>query len=102
MLQSNKNSVLLFEEPESHCFPPYIAKIADEIVASSTNQFFIATHSPYLLNTIIENTPFSECAVFITSYKNHQTHVRQLTADEMSEMLDFGNDVFINYNALVD
>lgn len=101
-IKSNDNSVLLFEEPESHCFPPYIAKIADEIVESETNQFFVATHSPYLLNTIIENTKYNECAVFVTSYKNHRTLVRELSQEEISDMLNFGTDVFINYSAFVN
>ncbi len=101
-IKSNRDSVLLFEEPEAHCFPPYISQIAQEMIDSKTNQFFVATHSPYLLNTIVANTDYDECAVFVTSYKDYQTHVRELTKDEIGEMLNFGTDVFINYDAFVE
>ena len=101
-IKSNKDSVLLFEEPESHCFPPYISRIADEMIEAESNQFFVATHSPYLLNRIVENTKYEDCAVFVASYKDYQTHVRELTEEEISDMLDYGTDVFINYKAFVE
>jgi len=62
---SNKNSVILFEEPESHAYPPYIGDLAYEIIDSESNQFFIATHSPYLLNTLMENTPREDLSIFV-------------------------------------
>ena len=94
--------MILLEEPEAHCFPPYIARIAREIIDAETNQFFVATHSPYLLNTIIENTNFDDVAVYICSFKNYQTEIRQLTPEELSQMLDYGTDVFFNYEAFVE
>lgn len=101
-IKSNTNSVILLEEPEAHCFPPYIARIAKEIIEAETNQFFIATHSPYLLNTIIENTKFDDLAVYVSSFSDYQTKVRKLTDEELTEMLDFGTDVFFNYDAFVE
>ncbi len=101
-IKSNNNAVILLEEPEAHCFPPYIARIAREIIDAETNQFFVATHSPYLLNTIIENTNFDDVAVYICSFKNYQTEIRQLTPEELSQMLDYGTDVFFNYEAFVE
>lgn len=52
-IESNKNSVIVFEEPEVHSFPPYTKALAHRIVYSEQNQFFISTHSPYLLQTLI-------------------------------------------------
>lgn len=101
-IKSNTNSVILLEEPEAHCFPPYIARIAKEIIEAETNQFFIATHSPYLLNTIIENTKFDDLAVYVSSFSDYQTKVRKLSEEELTEMLDFGTDVFFNYDAFVE
>ncbi len=101
-IKSNKNAVILLEEPEAHCFPPYIARIAKEVIEAETNQFFIATHSPYLLNTIIENSKFEDIAVYVSSFSDYQTKVRKLTDEELTEMLDFGTDVFFNYDAFVE
>ena len=54
-IASNKNSVLLFEEPEAHAFSPYIRMLTNDIAESKSNQFFIATHSPIIVNEFIED-----------------------------------------------
>jgi len=95
-IASNTNSILLFEEPEAHCFPPYIAHITQEIIAAQTNQFFIATHSPYVLNAFLEQSR-DELAVFIVDYRDGQTVINRLTDAELNEVYDYGIDVFFNY-----
>ncbi len=95
-IESNKNSVIVFEEPEVHSFPPYVKAMAHRMVSSDTNQFFVSTHSPYLLQTLISELDESELAVYITYYQDYQTHVRQLTADELQEAQDLGIDLFYN------
>ncbi|GAB2592200.1 AAA family ATPase [Spirosoma areae] len=95
-IESNKNSVIVFEEPEVHSFPPYVKAMAHRMVYSETNQFFVSTHSPYLLQTLIDELDESELAVYITYYKDYQTHVRQLTADELQEARDLSIDLFYN------
>lgn len=93
---SNKNAVLLFEEPESHFFPPYIRDLAFRIIDNTHNQYFIATHSPQLFNNLVERTPAEDIAVFATYYENYETKVRKLSDDDLSELLDYGVDVFYN------
>ncbi|MGP8215705.1 MAG: AAA family ATPase [Bacteroidia bacterium] len=93
-IETNKDSILLFEEPEAHCFPPYIHQMSQRVIDSETNQFFITTHSPFVLNTIIENTKKEDVAVFISTYKNYQTHIAPLTDKELSDMLNYGYDIF--------
>lgn len=95
-IESNKNSVIVIEEPEVHSFPPYVKAMAHRIVSSEENQFFISTHSPYLLQTLIGELDESELAVYITYYKDYQTHVRQLTAEELQEAQDLSIDLFYN------
>jgi len=97
-IESNQNAVLLFEEPENHSFPPYIRALAEKIVESKTNQFFITTHSPYLFNTIIEKAAPDEVAVFITSFEDYQTQAKKLTTQDISQLADYGVDVFFNLN----
>ena len=93
-IETNKDSVLIFEEPEAHCFPPYIEQMSQRIIDSETNQFFIATHSPFVLNTILENAKKEDVSIFTASYKNFQTHITPLTDRELENMLNYGYDIF--------
>ena len=94
-IASNQNSVLIFEEPEAHSFPPYIAHITQEIIHSKSNQFFISTHSPYIVNDFLENS-IDELSIFLTDLKNGETVVKQLTKDEMINIYQYGIDLFAN------
>lgn len=92
---SNNNSVLLFEEPEAHSFPPYMTHLTQEMIYKKDCQFFIATHSPFILNDLLENAQ-DELAVFNVDYKNKQTVVRQLSRSELHEVFQNGVDLFTN------
>jgi len=94
-IASNQHSVLLFEEPEAHSFPPYIIHITQEIIHSANNQFFISTHSPYIVNDFLENCR-EELSIFSTNYLNGETVVRKLTKDEMFDIFQYGVDLFTN------
>ncbi len=98
-IESNKDSVLLFEEPEAHNFPPYTVQLADKIINSSENQFFITTHSPYMLTELLEESDKEEIALFIVKYENNQTVLKKVSGDEISEILNYGADIFINHKA---
>ncbi len=93
---SNEDSVILFEEPEAHSFPPYVRELALKISESTDNQYFITTHSPHLFTTLVEETPVEELAVFITYFENYETKFKKLNAEEISELLDYGIDIFFN------
>lgn len=95
-IASNENSILLFEEPEAHCFPPYIAHFTQEVINSETNQFFIATHSPYVLNDFLEYNR-DDVAIYMADFKDGQTVIYRLTDDEVNEVYNDGIDVFFNY-----
>jgi AAA15 family ATPase/GTPase len=94
-ITSNQNSVLLFEEPEAHSFPPYIVHISQEIIHSTTNQFFISTHSPYIVNDFLENCR-EDLSIFLTDYKNGETILKKLTKEEMFDIYQYGVDLFAN------
>jgi len=96
-IHSNKNSVLAFEEPEAHAFP-YYTKYLAEIIAlnKNENQYFISTHNPYFLLSILEKTPKNQIAVFNTRLENYQTKVKALTERDMKQVLEKGTDVFFN------
>jgi AAA15 family ATPase/GTPase len=96
-IRSNENTTILLEEPENHSFPPYIRDIAFEIINSS-NQFFIATHSPYLLNTLIAEADSKDLSINIVSLKNYKTVVKTISEKEVSEISNYGIDAFFNLN----
>ena len=100
-IASNKNSILLFEEPEAHCFPPYIAHITQEIINSESNQFFIATHSPYILNDFLEYER-DDVAIFMADFKDGQTVIKRLTDSELNDVYEYGIDLFFNAELFTD
>ena len=87
-MASNKDSVLVFEEPESNAFPYYTRYLGKRIASDETNQFFIATHNPYLLSAIVEKGSQKDVQVFITYFKDYETRVRALTPDEVLELME--------------
>ena len=100
-IESNKNSVLIFEEPEVHSFPPYTQDVAYRMIYSEENQFFVSTHSPYLLHTLVENLKDDQLNVFVTYYENYETKVKALTPEELSFVQEYSTDVFFNLDRFV-
>ncbi|MCD4697270.1 MAG: AAA family ATPase [Bacteroidales bacterium] len=94
-IRTNQDSLLLFEEPETNAYPPYIKFLAEEIVKSE-NRFIMSTHSPYLLNNIIENVAYDELSIYITYLEDYQTKLKELSQEEIKEITDDYIDVFFN------
>lgn len=94
-IMGNHGKVICLEEPETHVFPPYIASVVQEIIASDDNQFFISTHSPYVANMMMESLR-DELAIYFLSLVSGQTVARRATDEEVQEMYDNGVDMFFN------
>ena len=98
-ITTNENTVLLFEEPEAHMFPPFISKFtADVMYDNNKNQFFIATHSPFVLNDFMENLKNDELGIYVVGYKKEtgETIVRKLSESELHEIYQYGIDLYLN------
>jgi len=95
-LESNKDAVLVLDEPEANTFPFYTKYLAERIALDTTNQFFLSTHNPYVLMSIIEKTPQTDLAVYATRMRNYRTEVRLLTPENCAEALELGMDMFLN------
>lgn len=95
-IESNKDAVLVFDEPETNTFPFYTKYIAERIALDETNQYFITTHNPYLLMNIIQKTPARDLNVFVTTMKNFETKVTELNDNQVEEILSAGMDAFLN------
>ncbi len=100
-IKSNMNSVILFDEPETNTFPFYTKFLAERIALDESNQFFVTTHNPYLLLSLIEKTKIEELNVCIVEMKDYQTIVHVLAKDQVSKVLDFNSDVFFNFNNIL-
>ncbi|MGN6415999.1 MAG: hypothetical protein ACTHMC_00810 [Pseudobacter sp.] len=52
------------------------------------------------MNNLIENTPKGDLAIFVCGYnsKQFETTVQKLTDQDLSELLDYGVDIFFNIN----
>ncbi|AQG82528.1 hypothetical protein AWR27_16020 [Spirosoma montaniterrae] len=98
---SNQNSVLLFEEPEAHAYPPYISEFTHEVVKSTTNQFFIVTHSPLIVEQFLTEA-IDDLGIFMVDFKDGQTTVKGLTTDEIREVYRYGMDLFFNGDSFLD
>ena len=101
-IMSNEESVIMFEEPEAHAYPPMISKITQLIVENPKNQYFITTHSPYVLNEFLSGTTYSDLAIHLIDYKNGETIVRSLSEEELEEVYNDGIDLFFNHEIFLD
>lgn len=95
---SNRGKVICFEEPEAHTFPPYISSIVNDIIASDSNRFFITTHSPYVINSLLESAG-EDLAVYVVDMKESATVVNRLSETQLQDAYDNGMDLFYNIEA---
>ena len=104
-LESNRQSVVLLEEPEAHSYPAYVAQLAERVTTQPHNQVFVTTHSPYFFNEVLENlVPYEnrvpELAVFVTYYQDFQTKFRQPSDEEVRNIRCDNLDVFTHMGQL--
>ena len=100
-IRANKESVLIFEEPEAHAFP-YYTKYLGEMMAldENKNQYFISTHNPYFLLPVLEKAAKEEVAVFVTYYEDYETKVRPLSQKDIEDSMEI--DIFSNLDRFLD
>lgn len=101
VLETNRNTALLLDEPETNTFPFYTSYLAERIALDESNQFFLTTHNPYILGSIVGKTPMKDLAVFVTTMENFATKLKPVTNEGLSRILDYGPDAFLNLDKLV-
>jgi AAA15 family ATPase/GTPase len=102
VMESNKDKVILLDEPDSNTFPFYTKFLGERMALDETNQFFITTHNPYLLLNLIEKSSFDNINVCVVQMKDYETILTVLNEDQISQVLDFNTDVFLNLDNLVE
>jgi hypothetical protein len=99
-IYSNTGATILLEEPESHTFPPYIKELSEMIKADKNNSYFITTHSPYFINSLIEDSlHIKDIAFFHVYYENYQTKIKKLTGKDLDVLWGSGADLFFNIDS---
>ena len=94
-IETNKNSVIVLEEPETHSFPGETKLLAEQIALDeNSNQYFIVTHNPYFLMPLFSKAPKDDIAINIVYCEDYQTKIRPLQGDELSELFEL--DIFAN------
>lgn len=99
-IESNKNATLILDEPESNTFPMYTKQMAELIGRDLSNQYFIATHNPYLLNSLVAKTPTKDLSVFVAKMDQYKTNVVKVQDENLSMILDAGVYVYFNLDKL--
>ena len=97
-IASNKNAVLVFGEPESYLFTPYISQLTYDIINDeNNNQYFICTHNPFVLSDFMEKKSIKdELSIYAVGIHNGATTIKRITDDEMTEIYQYGIDLFFN------
>jgi AAA15 family ATPase/GTPase len=102
-IETNKpETSLIFEEPESNVFPYYTKYLAEMIGNDIDKQYFITTHNPYFLQSVIEKTSMDDLSVHLVDLHDYQTVVNTLTKKGVNTILDLNSDVFLNFNSLLE
>ncbi|MGQ4875907.1 MAG: AAA family ATPase [Promethearchaeia archaeon] len=98
-IETNFNSVLIFEEPEVHTFPYYSKFFAEKVALNknNNNQYFISTHNPYFLLSLLQKT--NDVNVFATYWANSQTNLQLL---DNEEILSYESDIFFNLDNIIE
>jgi len=100
-LESNTNSILILDEPESNMFPFFVKDFAERITNNEGNQYFIATHNPYLLSSLLEKSPLNDIAIFVTHMKNFETKVVSCDKEQINELISLGSGIFFNLDNIL-
>lgn len=101
-IMSNKDAVLLFEEPEAHCFEPYILEFANAVkYDKNDNQFFIVTHSDYIIKEFLRDEESKENTnIYLVNNVDGETKVKLLDKKNNEDVFEFGMNIFFNFESL--
>ncbi|KFF17017.1 AAA family ATPase [Chryseobacterium sp. JM1] len=99
---TNNDSVLLFEEPEAHCFEPYILEFTNEVKYNeNNNQFFMVTHSDFIIQEFLRDEESKDnLQIYLVNNVDGKTEVKKLDKLNNDEVYEYGMNVFFNFDNL--
>ncbi|OYW74530.1 MAG: hypothetical protein B7Z37_17490 [Verrucomicrobia bacterium 12-59-8] len=96
-LETSRKCILAFDEPEANSYPPYTKILAESIAKDEQeNQFFLTTHSPYMLTSIIGKTPARDLNVSVCRLEGSETKVYPMNEDQRMELMEMDMSAFFN------
>ena len=102
-LMTNHCEIFL-EEPENNLFPPtqdsLIKWLLDKTFDEQPNTLFIATHSPYVLSSVLEEKDIPLSLFFVYESEGF-SKVKTASEEEIRGIFDYGIDAFYNLDNLV-
>jgi len=101
-IETNKDSIIIFEEPEAHAFPFFTKFIGEKVALDKTNQYFISTHNPYFLISVIEKASRDDIGIFVTYFEDYQTKIKPVSTEKFPEILDLDASVFFNIDQFLE
>lgn len=100
-METNRNAVIVLEEPEAHSFPGETKILAEQIAMDENdNQYFIVTHNPYFLMPLFSKAIKEDLAINIVYVEDYRTNVRSLKDEEFSELFEL--DIFANLARFIE
>lgn len=101
-IMSNHDSVLLFEEPEAHCFEPYILEFTNEVKYNeNNNQFFMVTHSDFIIQEFLRDEESrNNLQIYLVNNVDGKTEVKRLDKESNDDVYEYGMNVFFNFDSL--
>jgi len=96
---------VFLEEPEENLFPPtqqiLMKSLLDFVKLEKGNTLFISTHSPYILDVLLERESYDFGLFYIRSSEKGSI-VRTATEEDVQDMFEGGVDAFFNIERLGD
>lgn len=90
---------IFLEEPENNLFPPTQSRLVNWLLDMTKGDhgacFFIATHSPYVMMSFLENE-LTDFKLFFERKEGHLSTVVTASEEDVQEIYDNGIDVFYN------
>lgn len=95
---------VFLEEPENNLFPPtqdsLVKWLLDKTLDERSNTLFLATHSPYVLSSILEEEKIP-LSLFFVYEEDGESKVKTASDEDMRGIYDYGIDAFFNLDNLV-
>ena len=101
-IDTNKDAILVFDEPEAHAYPPYTKILAEKMALDDRgNQFFLTTHSPYMLDSLISKTPAEDLNIVLCRMEDFETKAYVMTEEQKVQIMEWSMDAFFNFDRLL-
>lgn len=96
---------VFLEEPEENLFPPtqqiLMKSLLRFVKSEKGNTLFVSTHSPYILDILLEREDYDFGLFYIKSSENGSI-VKSATETDVQDMFEGGVDAFFNIERLGD